>query len=72
MPFFDDEEFVTGFLADVSEPDRVTLVSCGHPPPILVRRDGLARSSTPRWDCLSASVRPTTRRPCRGSRATAC
>lgn len=42
MPFFDDEEFVTGFLADVSEPDRLTLVSCGHPPPILVPRDGLA------------------------------
>jgi hypothetical protein len=39
-PFFDDEEFVTAALVDTSEPDRVTLVSCGHPPPMLVARDG--------------------------------
>jgi len=42
MPFFDDEEFVTGLLADVSEPGRLTLVSCGHPPPLLIRSDGPA------------------------------
>jgi serine phosphatase RsbU (regulator of sigma subunit) len=42
MGFFDDEEFVTALLADVSDPAQVTLVSCGHPPPILVRSDGAA------------------------------
>ena len=40
--FFDDEEFVTALLADVSDPALLTLVSCGHPPAILVRRDGVA------------------------------
>jgi len=35
-PFFDDEEFVTGLLVDASDPDQVVLVSCGHPPALLV------------------------------------
>lgn len=35
-PFFDDEEFVTGLLVDASDPDEVVLVSCGHPPALLV------------------------------------
>ncbi|HSE07742.1 MAG TPA: PP2C family protein-serine/threonine phosphatase [Nocardioidaceae bacterium] len=39
-PFFDDEEFVTSALVDTSDPQRLTLVSCGHPPPMLVSRDG--------------------------------
>ncbi len=39
-PFFDDEEFVTALLVDASEPTEITLVSCGHPPPMLVRPDG--------------------------------
>jgi serine phosphatase RsbU (regulator of sigma subunit) len=41
-PFFDDEEFVTALLADVSKPTELTLVSCGHPPALLVSSDGLA------------------------------
>lgn len=41
-PFFDDEEFVTGFFVDTTAPGRLTLVSCGHPPPMLVSRDGRA------------------------------
>lgn len=39
-PFFDDEEFVTALLVDVSEPGTLSLVSCGHPAPLLVGRDG--------------------------------
>ena len=39
-PFFDDEEFVTALLVDASEPSQITIVSCGHPPPMLVRPDG--------------------------------
>ncbi|MGZ4504410.1 MAG: PP2C family protein-serine/threonine phosphatase [Nocardioidaceae bacterium] len=35
-PFFDDEEFVTALLVEVSDPVRLTVVSCGHPPPVLV------------------------------------
>ena len=40
--FFDDEEFVTALLVDATQPGRVTLVSCGHPPALLVRADGTA------------------------------
>jgi len=40
--FFDDEEFVTTLLVDASDPATLTLVSCGHPPPVLVRPDGAA------------------------------
>ena len=39
-PFFDDEEFVTALLVDASEPTQITLVSCGHPPAMLIRPDG--------------------------------
>jgi serine phosphatase RsbU (regulator of sigma subunit) len=39
-PFFDDEEFVTALLVDGSDPERLRLVSCGHPPALLVRADG--------------------------------
>ena len=35
-PFFDEEEFVTGLLADASDPAEVVLVSCGHPPALLI------------------------------------
>lgn len=41
-PFFTDEEFVTALLVDISDPERLILVSCGHPPPLLVRADGTA------------------------------
>ena len=35
-PFFDDEEFVTGLLVDASDPGEIVLVSCGHPPALLI------------------------------------
>lgn len=38
--FFGPEEFVTVVLADVSDPSRVELVSCGHPPALLHRAGG--------------------------------
>jgi serine phosphatase RsbU (regulator of sigma subunit) len=40
--FFDDEEFVTAVLVEESTSSTLTLVSCGHPPPLLVGRDGTA------------------------------
>jgi serine phosphatase RsbU (regulator of sigma subunit) len=38
--FFDDEEFVTALLVDTTDQGLLTLVSCGHPPPLLVRPGG--------------------------------
>ena len=43
IPFFDDEEFVTGLLVDVTEPNTVVLTSCGHPPAVLAPSDGTPR-----------------------------
>jgi serine phosphatase RsbU (regulator of sigma subunit) len=43
IPFFDDEEFVTGLLVDVTDPETLTLTSCGHPPALLVPRVGPPR-----------------------------
>ena len=40
VPFFDDEEFVTAMLLDLTDADRPLLVSAGHPPPLLVHPDG--------------------------------
>ncbi len=41
-PFLDDEEFVTAALVQVSGL-QLTLVSCGHPQPLLIAADGAAR-----------------------------
>lgn len=38
--FFGDEDFATALLVESREPGRLTVVSCGHPAPVLVRRDG--------------------------------
>jgi serine phosphatase RsbU (regulator of sigma subunit) len=43
VPFFDDEEFVTGLLVDVTDPETLTLTSCGHPPAVLVPKAGPPR-----------------------------
>ena len=41
-PFFAVEEFVTALLVDASDPAELRMVSCGHPPALLVRADGHA------------------------------
>ena len=40
--FFDDEEFVTAVIIDVTTPDRLTLVNCGHQPALMLRAAGRA------------------------------
>ena len=42
-PFLDDEEFVTAALVQVNGRDQMTLVSCGHPQPLLIAANGAAR-----------------------------
>ncbi len=41
-PFLADEEFVTAILVDMLTPSKVSLVSCGHPPAVLIRANGTA------------------------------
>jgi len=38
VPFFDDEEFVTAVLVEFTWNGVVTVLSCGHPAPLLVRQ----------------------------------
>lgn len=40
--FFDDEDFATALLVDASDPERLVVVGCGHPEPVLVGPDGTA------------------------------
>ena len=40
--FFGDEEFATAVLVDATKAGEFSLLSAGHPPPELVRRDGAA------------------------------
>lgn len=63
----DGEEFVTAIFVQVAQ-DRVTIANCGHPPPLLLRRDGevamleatrptvpLALGSQPRLDTITVT-----------------
>ena len=45
-PFMGDEDFATALLVDLSHRGLVTLLSCGHPPPMLIRPDGTAELLT--------------------------
>ena len=40
--FFEEEDFATALLVDASDPDRLVVVSCGHPEPVMVSADGSA------------------------------
>jgi hypothetical protein len=40
QPFFDAEEFVTAAIIDVTTPDRLVIVNCGHQPALMLRADG--------------------------------
>ncbi|WP_344586746.1 PP2C family protein-serine/threonine phosphatase [Actinomadura vinacea] len=41
------EQFVTAVLAELGSDDRVQLVNCGHPPPLLIRPDGRIDAAEP-------------------------
>lgn len=43
QPFFEEEDFVTALIVDVTRPNQLTLTCCGHPPPLLVHADGVAK-----------------------------
>jgi sigma-B regulation protein RsbU (phosphoserine phosphatase) len=43
-PFFDEEEFVTALLVEPVAPGRLLMVSAGHPPALVVHRDGSMES----------------------------
>lgn len=45
-PLMGDEDFATALMVDTSRPRQVTLLSCGHPPPMLIRHDGAAEILT--------------------------
>ena len=44
--FFEDEDFATALLVDASDPDRLVVVSCGHPQPLLVGPEGAEHLET--------------------------
>ena len=45
-PFMGDEDFATALLVDASDTGRITLLACGHPPPMLIRPNGTAELLT--------------------------
>lgn len=60
VPFFDDEEFVTALLVEAIGPDRLAVVSAGHPPALLLRHgDGLEPVDIPHGLPLGTGL-PTT------------
>jgi hypothetical protein len=47
MQFFDDEEFATAVLVQITNTTRLTLVNCGHPAPIFIPSRGDATFVVP-------------------------
>ncbi|HUR15461.1 MAG TPA: SpoIIE family protein phosphatase [Mycobacteriales bacterium] len=39
--YLEDEDFVTALIADINDDGTFTLVSCGHPPPLLASQTGV-------------------------------
>ena len=42
-PFLGDEDFATALIVDASDCGPVTLLACGHPPPLLIPAHGAPR-----------------------------
>jgi sigma-B regulation protein RsbU (phosphoserine phosphatase) len=47
MQFFDDEEFATAVLVQITNTTRLTLVNCGHPAPMFIPSSGDATFVVP-------------------------
>ena len=45
-PFMGEEDFATALMVDASHCGQVTLLACGHPPPMLIHPDGTAELLT--------------------------
>jgi serine phosphatase RsbU (regulator of sigma subunit) len=42
-PYLRDEDFVTALIAEVTEDGRYSVVSCGHPPPLVLTKAGISK-----------------------------
>ncbi len=46
-PYLEDEDFVTALIADIHDDGRVELVSCGHPPPLVLTSGQIVELTVP-------------------------
>jgi serine phosphatase RsbU (regulator of sigma subunit) len=56
--YLDDEDFVTALIADLNDDGTFTLVSCGHPAPLLVSAAGTQEVTCPATVPLGLGVEP--------------
>jgi serine phosphatase RsbU (regulator of sigma subunit)/anti-sigma regulatory factor (Ser/Thr protein kinase) len=56
--YLDDEDFVTALIADLNDDGTFTLVSCGHPAPLLVSAAGTHEVTCPATVPLGLGVEP--------------
>ena len=57
-PYLTDEDFVTAALAEIRNDGTFALVSCGHPPALLLTADGTTPVETPSCPPLGLGVTP--------------
>ena len=57
-PYLTDEDFVTAALAEISNDGTFALVSCGHPPALLLSADGITSIEAPPSPPLGLGVSP--------------
>jgi serine phosphatase RsbU (regulator of sigma subunit) len=57
-PYLTDEDFVTAALAEIRNDGTFALVSCGHPPALLLTADGVSSIETPPCPPLGLGVAP--------------